>query len=683
MDDDVQYLGTNFATLEPLDGSCRAQESVTGITLHVERCEDKPAHDITFHRSRSSYVNIGRKSGSDDKSMRRENDDHNIVFACQVVSARHAKLVLSDGGQIYVLDLHSRHGTHLSRRGEAAPRMLKAEVATVLADGDILTFGKVVGAGSYLVSPVTVRVELITSNSSPKVSSPLRVLTPINSLSHAVSRARKLSSGRYGLFVPPSYIESESPHSTSSLYASSDEASSPSDHESDAEEVQPYVPLLLRDSQEKASVKIPAFRSFIKDIYTASISRSPSIMGDLNVPLVDAPGSPFSSVEVLSQPSPVVVVINPAPESRSQSPMELSTPSPSPPSEAQQSEPPVIGAWPASRPESPQHSVVADEPPKFDAPTPEPEPEPAQPSITQSKTSELFTTLTPRPPFLPVEGPFSHLSTAFDVHPSMLLRHPPHQLPLLAPPSPPPYLHRMPLHPVLADRVGSELKATIKSVKEQVTALGESVTGLKSRQSFSEEDIIDLQSHVHRLEPDSERLLCRINMAERNIASLSSLQSQVNTLRSRLDAPEPRPAEAHLSDVKACAEALNNLVFEMKALREDTEKRIEEKMEAISTARTEALNLIATEVEVLNSLKRKRTDDDDDDDLEHQVSPDVVTDAVTGQAAPTPVPNVGDDATPSTSRPQKRAKMAMYAVAQTAVTMAIGAAATWSALAFA
>jgi len=238
---------------------------------------------------------------------------------------------------------------------------------------------------------------------------------------------------------------------------------------------------------------------------------------------------------------------------------------------------------------------------------------------------------------------------------------------------------------VLADRVSSELKVTIKSVKEQVTALGESVTGLKSRQSFTEEDVIDLQSQVHRLEPESERLLCRINVAERNIASLSSLQSQVNTLRSRLDAPEPRPAEAHLNDVKACAEALNNLVFEMKALREDAEKRIEEKIGAISTARTEALNAIATEVEVLKSLKRKRTDDDDDDDddSEHQVSPGVVTDAVTEQAVPTPVPNVCDGATPEISRPQKRAKTAMYAVAQTAVNMAIGAAATWSALAFA
>ncbi|KAH7886760.1 hypothetical protein F5I97DRAFT_1046043 [Phlebopus sp. FC_14] len=103
MDDDVQYLGMRLALPEPLDGPCEKQGAVTGITLHVEKCGEKPAHAITFYRSRSNYVNIGRKSGSDDKSMRRENDDHNAVFACQVVSARHAKLVLSDSGQVYLL----------------------------------------------------------------------------------------------------------------------------------------------------------------------------------------------------------------------------------------------------------------------------------------------------------------------------------------------------------------------------------------------------------------------------------------------------------------------------------------------------------------------------------------------------------------------------------------------------
>lgn len=118
MDDDVQYLGTRLAATENLDDPCHAHRPVAGrssrhpplapcshlpsagITLHVEKCGDRPAHDLTFYRARSAYVNVGRKSGSDARSMRRENDDHNAVFTCQVVSARHAKLVLTDSGQV-------------------------------------------------------------------------------------------------------------------------------------------------------------------------------------------------------------------------------------------------------------------------------------------------------------------------------------------------------------------------------------------------------------------------------------------------------------------------------------------------------------------------------------------------------------------------------------------------------
>lgn len=99
----------------------------------------------------------------------------------------------------------------------------------------------------------------------------------------------------------------------------------------------------------------------------------------------------------------------------------------------------------------------------------------------------------------------------------------------------------------------------------------EAVGDLKSRQSVTEEDVVDLQSHVEMLEPDSERLICRITGAERNIATLSTLQgkmtvlqNQVTTLRSRLDAPEePKPVETPLDDVRACADALNNLVSGM------------------------------------------------------------------------------------------------------------------------
>lgn len=95
----------------------------------------------------------------------------------------------------------------------------------------------------------------------------------------------------------------------------------------------------------------------------------------------------------------------------------------------------------------------------------------------------------------------------------------------------------------------------------------ETVSELKSRQSVTEEDVVDLQSHCEMLEPESESLLCRITGAERNIATLSTLQGQmtalqnlVATLRGRFDTPEPRSAETPLDDVRACADALNNLV---------------------------------------------------------------------------------------------------------------------------
>ncbi|KIJ67364.1 hypothetical protein HYDPIDRAFT_37904 [Hydnomerulius pinastri MD-312] len=668
MDDDVQYLGTKFATHEPLDNPCEAQEPVSGIILHVEKCGEKAAHEITFHRSRSSYVNIGRKSGSDDKSMRKENDDHNAVFACQVVSARHAKMVLSDSGQVYVVDLHSRHGTHLLKRGESSPRMLKPEVETALADGDILTFGKAVGAGSYLVSPVTIRVELLRDGSSSRASPPARPLTPISSLSHLVSRNRKLSSGRYGLFVPPSYPESVSPHSTSSMYASSDGASSPSEHDSDIEEISSCVPSLGRDSQDKSSqIKIPTFRSFIHDMCNNNASRLSAAREALDASLADTMPSPSSSVEELSQPSPVVVVIDPTLNSRSQSPMELSTPSPSPPSEAQNTEPPVIGAWPDSRPESPDHSSIEAEAPKSDI---QPDVEIAHPLPCLARLPDLFPDNLsnglmdlPPPPFFPVGGPFSNsIASDFGLPPSM-------------PPFPP---HGFPAQKALVDRIGAELKASVKRVEEQVTTLQETVTDLKSRHSLTEEDVMDLQTHVDMLEPESDRLLCRINLAERNIASLSGLQTQVNTLRNRLDAPEPEPLEAPLSDVRACAEALNTLVSEMKSLREDAEKRIEEKIDAINVARAEALSAIATEVETLNSLKRKRTEKED----EPQTSEDVVMNGVVAEVGPKPAPFICDEDAHEVPRPQKRARTAMHTAAHTAAAMAVGAVATWSALAF-
>ncbi|KAI9455640.1 hypothetical protein HD554DRAFT_267569 [Boletus coccyginus] len=691
MDDDVQYLGTRLAATENLDDPCHAHRPVAGITLHVEKCGDRPAHDLTFYRARSAYVNVGRKSGSDDRSMRRENDDHNAVFTCQVVSARHAKLFLTDSGQVYIVDLHSRHGTHLSRRGETAPRTLQPDVDTLLADGDVLTFGKVVGAGSYHVSPVTVRVELLTGPSPPSEPSADRVRIASHPSSPVLEVwPRKLCSGRYGL-ISTSIIESDSPQSSSSISVSSDEASSQSDQESDLDDEHGCVPTVFWDTQGKPSVKIPAFRSFIREICHSAISHPSDIPDE---PLGDAPGSPFSDIVI--QPSPVVVA-EPFPVPRSPSPIDLITPPP--PSEAKQSEPAVIGAWPASRPESPRHTSLEVEAGQSEVPLvlerdsePEPVPAPPSPCHTRFATktlSELVQCLNP-PPYFSTSGPFSN-----------------------------------------SIRIKSEFKGSFKNVEDRITALQETVGDLKSRQSVTEEDVVDLQSHVEMLEPDSERLICRITGAERNIATLSTLQgkmtvlqNQVTTLRSRLDASEePRPVETPMDDVRACADALNNLVSEMKVLREDVEKRIDAKMEAIQSARAEALDAlkgVVAEAESMKSSKRKRGDDEEVEEETPEVvavaqpvahSPPVVVDEIPlpevsipqipipqlpipvpdlpvpiPVLAPVPTPKVPAPEIPALdsepARPKKRARTAMHTVAHTAAAMVVGAAATWSALAF-
>ena len=365
--------------------------------------------------------------------------------------------------QVYIVDLHSRHGTHLSRRGETT-RMLQPEVDTLLADGDVLTFGKVVGAGSYHVSPVMVRVQLLSGPSPPEPAAE-RALTPYPLSPVLEARPRKLS-GHYGL-MSVSIIESDSPQSSSSISVSSEAASSPSEQESDVEDEHACIPAILRDTQGKPSVKIPTFRSFMRDIYPNSAPHSP-VMSDVpDEPLEDAPGSPPSA-------DAVAVIEVPFPKPHSHSPIDLLLPSPSPPPEAQHSDPAIIGAWPPSRPESPHHSTLeveveagqSEEPlaPELDR---GPEPVPAPPSPCQTRIAppcssntliELVHCLNPPTPFFPTSGPFSN-SIASDFG-----------LPSVLPPPPLPSLpHRLPsfhpLHKVVAECVNSGIKGSFKSAE--------------------------------------------------------------------------------------------------------------------------------------------------------------------------------------------------------------------------
>lgn len=652
MDDEVEYLGTNFA--QPAACPCDPQQPVTGVTLHVESCGGKPTHSISFFNARTSHVHIGRKSISDDRSMRKENDDQNAVFACPVVSAKHAKLVLASSGHVYIVDLKSRHGTHLRKKGETTSRMLQPEVETTLADGDVVTFGKAVGQGATLVSPVTVRIEFLRDILDMRDSPPW-CLTPAESSS---PRPRKLSTGRYGLNSPISYPSSPS-HSSESLSSpsgSSNEAASHSDHESDIEEIPSWEE--LRSCVSSLRQDFPA--DFLGGSLLGKMPSLGSLMRDICHKIADPldidspqPWSPpaiaaIAPIDDDDAPSSIIHLE----DSRSHSPMELSTPSPSPPQAPE--EPEVVGAWPPSRADS------------------------LQPAVHRSDESNRVK--------LPSMCSFGHMgsleSGSFDSFPERLpsLSNFPPFAPLEDEPA---ILAPIPVLPSIAEVRSDEsqisghddhgnLRDSIKIIEGRVNALHSSVTDIKNRHALTEDDLYDLQHQVDMLEPESDQLFARLEAAEDKLSTLSDLQDQVSELQSKADAERCDTFVPPVADVKACADALNALVIEMKTLREETEKRVEARIQTIQIARTEALSVIAAEVETFKSLKRKHSE------IEVEVAPPV-KDIVVEEA---PAAAVKPELLVEDYRHAKRPRRIMTSIAHTATAMAVGAVATWSALAF-
>ncbi|KAH9062564.1 hypothetical protein EDB83DRAFT_2384663 [Lactarius deliciosus] len=241
MDDDIQFLGMvspvspHKPYVHPSHPPLRPPAS--GIMLVIPKTGDEPTQTLRFLKSRSTVVHIGRASSSLADA---EKSPDTIQFRCPVISRRHAKLMFSSG-HVYIVDLHSHHGTHLLRRDEIISRPILPDVPIVLQDGDTLTFGKAVGKEPYSVSPITANVMLIydteavpTSPVSPPIisliDSPPSPTTPIKG-KLPVAAPKSSSSGRYGLFGP------HSPSSRShSSPGSSEEDFSQSDHDGEEDE---------------------------------------------------------------------------------------------------------------------------------------------------------------------------------------------------------------------------------------------------------------------------------------------------------------------------------------------------------------------------------------------------------------------------------------------------------------
>ncbi|EPQ53127.1 hypothetical protein GLOTRDRAFT_140052 [Gloeophyllum trabeum ATCC 11539] len=238
------------------------QRAVTGVKLYIEKNGDQPSRVMTFSKSQTITVKVGRKSAATFEEDCWPADE--AMFRCPVVSRKHAKIVFSDAGNAYVMDLGSHHGTHILKPGEVVSRRLKAQTPATLSDGDVVTFGKTVKTDNELVRPVTARIQLLHDTISDRPITFRRVPSKAAPSSSTTSPVKPSSGGRFGLFYSSS---------------SSDEEPSRSDKErdSDVEEVprpgpssaaQPLEELVTlnrlegnRDARPDLSARLPSLRA--------------------------------------------------------------------------------------------------------------------------------------------------------------------------------------------------------------------------------------------------------------------------------------------------------------------------------------------------------------------------------------------------------------------------------------
>jgi len=170
--------------------------------------------------------------------------------------------------------------------------MLEPETATVLADGDVITFGKSVGRDKDLVLPVVARVQLLFSPSAD-IAPPLpeRITLSPDTAPSEQSPAPG-TSGRYGIYV------------------SSDSSASSSDGDSDIEEIPPPAPFspplrMMKSSQSSQASNLSGRLQLLRNLLPAVPSTC-----------VDEP-TPTAFAQLLALPMPGAIDRDSSPESSS------------------------------------------------------------------------------------------------------------------------------------------------------------------------------------------------------------------------------------------------------------------------------------------------------------------------------------------------------------------------------
>ncbi|KAJ7743126.1 hypothetical protein B0H16DRAFT_1561955 [Mycena metata] len=653
-DDCIQFLGMKAAAPRvslPSPLFLNSQRPVTGVVLELEKSATEVGHGMIFHKSDSPVVHIGRRPGSD--SEKRRNEPGKAFFSCPVVSRHHAKLAFSDSGHVYLIDLDSHHGTHIRKRDDAVSKQVAAETPTLLADGDVVTFGKSVGSDKGLVRPVVAKVELLYG---PRPSfKPLVV--PATSISRSPS-------GRYGVYLPEA-----SP--------SSDEAS-PDSHDSDVEEISGPPQVSIRppwhesasgsDSMPSLGAQKPISESFPARFSPFGFSDEHRAFspGPLELPANN--DADFYNVGFDAYSNDIFEEddnddnsddSNYSSRSRSTSPMDLSS-SPEPAlapavglNTVAVGEPTVIGAWPRSRSPSvfsssfpPVRIVSAPLVEELAAPKPivDENPEVVEVAgnpnesdeevivVDKEETDEVVIVEEKEQTDKPVEN----TETA-------------------------------------------QLKASLATIKTEIARLH--AHRRKYKQRFNDnihvmgDKFADLEERTTEAHDLYHLLSDRL---EENEDACHQAQTQLDALQVRMDdmaekgptviveTPIVAETSTYAEEAKARAKVLEDMVAEMTTLRDNARKEMADELQTIREAK-EALKSLTEQVQVqTESLKRKRPDEE----VEVDVAPTLEVAAPPVVAEPMGMP------------PRKRAKRVAKVVAQTATAISVGVVVTWSALAF-
>ncbi|KAI0327862.1 hypothetical protein GY45DRAFT_1256162 [Cubamyces sp. BRFM 1775] len=656
--------------LSPCDAQCGREVliSVEGIVLHVDEYGGHPAQTLTFAKSTSRTISVGRKSSQGNVP----DDSGRALFRCPVVSRKHAKITFTEYGNVYIIDLRSHHGTHILRPGELVATALKPEVPTVLADGDQITFGKSVGRDAFLVRPIVVRVQLMFGrDASPRAPSPLPdSVTNDDPVSPDKPLARS-NSGRYGVYPP-------SPESYPST----------SDGESDIREISPptlppnppptFQRLLFKAGSQSRRLRL--LQSILPPVHLAS-ERLSEELDDQSLcegaQVVPPAGFEEEDMELSSS------------RSASPDPGEVTFALPG------GEEPPIVGAWPGSSSASASCEESLESAPELSpAPVDAPVSYPEVIEISDDEGS------TPFPPpaqvvAVPDEMIVEELESAA-VEPINLLEEPP----FFAPSNEEFTRH---LQTIIAtdfsmeehiDHGAQEIDTHIPTTEAQTSEI---LTELHAMRATHEEEEAIFASHVQQtkdrlgvLDNQMQETNNRLSQRDDQLASIQTRLTGLGTLvsdlqeRSMLVERESTRMEELVRDISVAKDILQ----ETCQLQQEARARMAEELDAVKTFRAEAAAAVA-EVKLAaiaassvsstctsgaesdnahpwqsaNALKRKRAEEDAEEVASTAASP---------------------DARPITPSPSKRRRTmdVVSAVAHTATIASMGAVAAWAALAF-